>query len=179
MAKSRYEKNLYFKDRRRRLSEAGLCTTCGKNLAPPGKRKCLTCVDKRRAQHRIDLRKGHYRDLRDEVFAHYGGYMCACCAEDEPSVLTIDHIHNNGGEHRKALGGRRFSGQKFYIWLRRNGFPAGYQVLCWNCNIGKYRNGGICPHLPTVAKHSTCASARTATGSSSQASAETLPFWPE
>lgn len=73
--------------------------------------------------------------------------MCACCAEDEPSVLTIDHIANNGREHRLALGGRKFSGQKFYMWLKKSGFPSGYQVLCWNCNIGKYRNGGVCPHV--------------------------------
>jgi len=84
--------------------------------------------------------------LRDLVFAHYGGYLCACCAEDEKSVLTIDHIANNGKEERDRLKDRRFSGSKFYAWLRRNNFPPGYQVLCWNCNVGKYRNGGVCPH---------------------------------
>lgn len=26
------------------------------------------------------------------------------------------------------------------------GFPAEYQILCFNCNIGRSRNGGRCPH---------------------------------
>jgi hypothetical protein len=30
--------------------------------------------------------------------------------------------------------------------LCKNGFPKGFQTLCMNCNWGKYRNGGQCPH---------------------------------
>ena len=33
-----------------------------------------------------------------------------------------------------------------YIWLKNNNFPEGFQVLCFNCNCGKARNKGICPH---------------------------------
>lgn len=153
-AKREAEKE-YFRERRRKLSEEGLCTTCGKRLAPPGKRKCETCIDNQRAQHRVELRKDHYQSLRHEVFAHYGGYLCACCDEDEPSVLTIDHVQNNGKEHREQLKDRSFAGSQFYAWLKRNGFPPGYQVLCWNCNMGKYRNGGTCPHEKLAAKRNT------------------------
>jgi hypothetical protein len=32
------------------------------------------------------------------------------------------------------------------LWLKRNNFPSGYRVLCMNCNHGRKRNGGICPH---------------------------------
>ncbi len=28
--------------------------------------------------------------------------------------------------------------------------PEGFQVLCWNCNLGKYYNGGVCPHRGAV-----------------------------
>jgi hypothetical protein len=27
-----------------------------------------------------------------------------------------------------------------------NDFPPGFQLLCSNCNHGRARNGGICPH---------------------------------
>ena len=33
-----------------------------------------------------------------------------------------------------------------YEWIKRNNYPDGFQVLCWNCNSGKGANGGICPH---------------------------------
>jgi hypothetical protein len=28
-----------------------------------------------------------------------------------------------------------------------NGFPAGFQVLCFNCNQGRRLNHGVCPHV--------------------------------
>ena len=37
-------------------------------------------------------------------------------------------------------------GTKFYRWLKRNNFPEGFQVLCFNCNCGKEINKGVCPH---------------------------------
>jgi hypothetical protein len=36
-------------------------------------------------------------------------------------------------------------GVRFYSWLRRNNYPEGYQVLCFNCNIAKGLYG-VCPH---------------------------------
>jgi hypothetical protein len=82
---------------------------------------------------------------RSEVFAAYGGYKCNCCGECEPMFLSIDHIDNNGAEERKS-GLYSGSGIGFYQWLRKSGFPLGYQVLCMNCNTGKHKNGGVCPH---------------------------------
>lgn len=83
--------------------------------------------------------------LRNEVFAAYGGRICACCGETQPMFLGIDHVENDGAELRKR-GVQPRGGTQFYQWLRKNGFPSGYQVLCMNCNIGKHRNGGVCPH---------------------------------
>jgi hypothetical protein len=82
---------------------------------------------------------------RTQVFEAYGGYKCNCCGESEPMFLSIDHIDNNGAEERKS-GQYAGSGYGFYRWLRKSGFPPGYQVLCMNCNTGKHKNGGVCPH---------------------------------
>ena len=86
---------------------------------------------------------------RDEVFAAYGGYKCRCCGEDERLFLSIDHVDNNGAEERKS-GLYRGSGTAFYQWLRKSEFPSGYQVLCMNCQVGKHKNGGVCPHQRKV-----------------------------
>ena len=86
---------------------------------------------------------------RDEVFTAYGGYRCACCAETERLFLSIDHINNDGNVERKS-GVYRSSGTAFYLWLCKQKFPPGYQVLCMNCQFGKHRNGGVCPHQRKV-----------------------------
>jgi hypothetical protein len=89
--------------------------------------------------------KRNQNRCRDQVFAAYGGYKCNCCGESEPMFLSIDHIDNNGAEERRS-GLYAGSGIGFYMWLRKSGFPSGYQVLCMNCNTGKHKNGGVCPH---------------------------------
>ncbi len=72
---------------------------------------------------------------RDRVFAHYGE-TCACCGSDY--MLCIDHVNGNGPQHRSDLFGHwDRAGHEFYRWLIRQGFPAGYQVLCSPCNVSK------------------------------------------
>jgi len=70
------------------------------------------------------------------VMEHYGGgaAQCAHCNINDIDVLTIDHIHNNGAEERKKGPA---GGISFYVLLRKNNFPPGYQVLCLNCNLKK------------------------------------------
>ncbi len=87
----------------------------------------------------------YYYRLQDAAINAYGGYRCACCGETERFFLTIDHINNDGNVFRKATGFLQH-GAKFYKWLKDNQYPSGYQVLCSNCNHGKHRNHGICPH---------------------------------
>ena len=86
---------------------------------------------------------------RDEVYGAYGGYKCNCCNETERMFLSIDHMDNNGAEERRS-GKYNGGGSAFYNWLRKNNFPEGYQVLCMNCQVGKHRNGGVCPHQTTL-----------------------------
>ena len=91
--------------------------------------------------------------VKEAVFAAYGGFKCACCGEVEKKFLTLDHIENNGSVMRKQIykGNKKgnTAGYHTYYWLARNGFPAGYQVLCMNCNYGKRMNKGVCPHKAT------------------------------
>lgn len=83
----------------------------------------------------------HHRRTKARVFAHYG-HRCVCCGESNPGFLSIDHVNGCGGELRKIHG----TGAKLYRWLCANDFPEGFQTLCINCNLGRARNGGICPH---------------------------------
>lgn len=63
------------------------------------------------------------------------------------AFLSLDHIHNNGAaERRQISGAAKSAGMLFYGWLKKRGYPPGYQVLCMNCNFGKRMNGGVCPH---------------------------------
>jgi hypothetical protein len=125
----------------------GLCAECGKEATEAGRKLCPGCL----VNGKLKDKKKRDR-LRDLVFAAYGGYCCVCCGETEPLFLHIDHINNDGARHRREiLGGKKSSGQSVYRWLRVNGFPPGFQVLCANCNLGKHRNGGVCPHQVNVA----------------------------
>ncbi len=83
-----------------------------------------------------------YAKLRGIIMSHYGR-QCACCGETELLFLEIDHVKNDGHAHRKRIGR---SGKSLCLWLKKEGFPSGFQILCSNCNQGKKRNGGICPH---------------------------------
>jgi hypothetical protein len=90
--------------------------------------------------------------LRDAVFLAYGGFVCKCCGETYKSMLTIDHINGDGNKHRAQIAkgkpymtGRSGLGDYLYRDLRERGFPSGFQVLCYNCNISKHRLGR-CEH---------------------------------
>ena len=104
-----------------RLMSNGHCTKCNKLGSKASKKR--------------NFRKS-WIALRDEVFKHYKG-KCAICSESDFEVLTIDHINQDGAIHRRneKLVGRR----TIYWWLRKNKYPGGFRVLCWNCNIKEFR----------------------------------------
>jgi hypothetical protein len=81
--------------------------------------------------------------LKAAIYLAYGGAKCVCCGETEPLFLSIDHVNNDGYELRKK---GQSTGEQFQRWIIDNGFPPDYQILCMNCNFGKARNGGVCPH---------------------------------
>jgi hypothetical protein len=112
----------------------GQCVSCGE----PAVSKCFCAKHLARVNERG---RNLTAKLRDEAVAGYGG-KCVCCGEMQPVFLSIDHVLGNGRQHRKSLP----AGRPFYRWLIKNNFPPEFQLLCMNCNFGRYRNGGVCPH---------------------------------
>lgn len=76
---------------------------------------------------------------REKVLSYYsqGKLECAKCGFKDIRALCLDHINNNGAEHRKSLGNgkkRAVGSCDVYLSLIKKGFPDGFQVLCHNCN---------------------------------------------
>lgn len=93
-------------------------------------------MERRRAEGR-----GNYSDnLADKILEIYGK-SCACCGEAQKLFLTADHINNDGAAQRRALGKSGFR-----RWLAKQPKRDDIQTLCFNCNSGRQRNGGVCPH---------------------------------
>jgi hypothetical protein len=76
------------------------------------------------------------RKLKQTVLDHYcgGPARCVLCGTDDLRILTIDHVDGGGKKHRSSH--KLHGGPDFYRWLRDQGFPSGYRVLCFNCNCG-------------------------------------------
>ncbi len=102
-----------------------------------------------RAEAQREYRTAIRRALRAEVLAAYGG-ACKCCGERTPEFLAVDHVNNDGAEHRKMLRQKpdpsEIRSAEIYYWLREKGYPEGFQILCHNCNIAKGLYGA-CPHI--------------------------------
>lgn len=87
--------------------------------------------------------KAKRRALKQTILDAYGN-KCACCGEREYEFLTLDHIENDGAAHRRELKANGRS-ERIYKDLIARKFPAGFRILCFNCNsaMGFY---GYCPH---------------------------------
>lgn len=104
------------------------------------KNVCKQCDEARTRKWTVNWN----RKARREALDRYGG-KCACCGERRFEFLAIDHVgpRGTGNKHRKS--GKHNPGNGFVKWLKRNGWPKGFRVLCHNCNssLGYY---GYCPH---------------------------------
>lgn len=99
----------------------------------PRRRRCIQCTHEQSYRARALLRQ--------QAIQAYGA-VCACCGEKELVFLNLDHVNGDGAAHRRVVG----TGREFHQWLKVRGYPKKeFQLLCANCNTGKYRMG-ICPH---------------------------------
>lgn len=150
---------VYAKNSRGQNYRQHTCKECAKCEHAARMRKARKENPEKYIKHQREHRKRHLercrrqrkesgQRLKDRVFEAYGGYRCVCCGETMESMMTIDHIEENGADHRNEINGGkgRTIGADIYRWLERNNYPAGFQVLCYNCNISKHRNNGICEH---------------------------------
>lgn len=117
--------------------DKGLCGCGQPNIS--GKKYCEKCRATSLA---------YQFNLKMKVIEGYGG-TCQCpsgmCFETNPGMLTVDHIYNDGRLDRGA--GNRGGNAPFYKRLLDHNFPTDkYRLLCWNCNLGRARWEGICPH---------------------------------
>lgn len=74
--------------------------------------------------------ESYYQKIKNEAIRYYsaGSMSCSCCGESHLEFLTL-------------VGGGR-TGYPLFLWIRRNGYPAGIVVKCYNCSFVK----GECPH---------------------------------
>lgn len=80
------------------------------------------------------------RILKMEFILAYGGYcQCPGCDEKRIDFLTIEHIKNKGFKLIYDATG------SLIRKLKALGWPKGYTVFCWNCNLST-RKGFPCPH---------------------------------
>lgn len=99
-----------------------LCKYCYAN-SKLNKFVCSQCNSK--------LKRNYQINLKLKVYQQYGN-ACNVCGCNKLEFLTIDHINNNGAEHRKKI-------YNIYSWLKINNYPKdNYQILCFNCNYSKH-----------------------------------------
>ena len=80
--------------------------------------------------------------LKDDAIKAYGG-ECYCCGEDNPDLLTIDHVNNDGHILRKNSNAHK----RIYKAVKREGYPPTYRLACYTCNLGRDKEPDkVCPH---------------------------------
>ena len=144
-------------DNRRKLwaerEASGICIYCGKFPAKLDSKGCDACL-KKKVDGTVKFSKNNketisqYRLLiKHQVIEKYGN-KCACCDEDNILFLTIDHKNNDGNKDRiEIFGVKNPATMSWYLKLRREPLREDLQVLCFNCNLGKSINNGVCPHI--------------------------------
>lgn len=133
---------------------AGLCTSCGVNKTHAGRVRCRECLKKRLEKAReyqrekylampawkkTTLKREKLRRLREKVVFDLGG-ECVCCGESIPEFLTFDHANGDGKKDRTT------NAQKQMLRDVLHGKRSDIRLLCFNCNCGRERNFGQCPH---------------------------------
>lgn len=109
----------------------------------PGKYQlvCQNCIvrrshgsDETQASKKVVRQQQRHARLMQEVFERLGG-ECVHCGLTDREVLCVDHVNNDGAEHRRSVPGQ--------IALMRevvaDAASGRFQVLCHNCNMLKSR----------------------------------------
>lgn len=141
----------FYKDRTRPNGLSFYCKVCmkkGNHTRYQANKPARAAANKQYVEDnraKVNAKNTQWRkNLRLKVLEHYsqGTMACACCGEPNTEFLCIDHVDGGENQHRKAIGP---AGYAIYIWLRKNEYPTGFRVLCFNCNYAVI-GGKDCPH---------------------------------
>jgi len=115
--------------------ETMICRQCGipkpLNAFGVSRNICTACTS---LKYRLRLRF---------QFLEMYGKICNCCGQSDPRFLTLDHVNNDGASHRETLSSDTMPALSEAVKKHR---PDLYQILCYNCNMGRAVNKGLCPH---------------------------------
>jgi hypothetical protein len=116
-------------------------------------------------RERYNAAKSEYRfKLKVAAISHYsnGAMSCARCGFNaDIDALCLDHINDDGAEHRKQLsisGRGTINGTTIYERFKALGWMDGLQVLCANCNTIKElrrKRGRTSDEMLEATKHPT------------------------
>ena len=98
------------------------------------------CAHHKEIVYDHNMRKKAQRKV--EVLTHYGPeHKLQCCWKEctvaDIDMLSLDHVNNDGAEDRRNSAGG--SGDALYRKVEREGFPTGFQTLCFNHQMKKER----------------------------------------
>lgn len=101
------------------------------------------------AQSKKAKYRQHHRN-KIKVMEMYGK-ECCLCGIDKYETLCVDHIKNNGAEHRRSVDfKKRNRGGMWGILAKTEYRPDLYRILCHNCNMAreKYKIGRGFDYMP-------------------------------
>ena len=81
------------------------------------------------------------RAAKIDIINRYSGgkSVCCQCGHGDLDTLQLDHTNYTSPDRlrKRKTGMRYYTGCFLYAWLKKRGYPSGYQVLCANCNVKK------------------------------------------
>ena len=106
--------------------------------------------EERTANQKKNRDKPESKENRLKVLQYYSKRLsksnipcCNCCGlNSHIEFLTVDHIAgrqemDSEPELKKLKYISKLSGTALVIWIIKNNFPKGFQILCHNCNQTK------------------------------------------
>ena len=106
--------------------------------------------EERTANQKKNRDKPESKENRLKVLQYYSKRLsksnipcCNCCGlNSHIEFLTVDHIEgrqemDSEPELKKLKYMSKLSGTALVIWIIKNNFPKGFQILCHNCNQTK------------------------------------------